>query len=161
MKLPVLAVSCLFSLTLASFGHEQGPSVTPEARATKTAAGEQSLSAAEVRALMKAMGTAEMGKEMMDRMMRNFEKMGRALPRGYIAKFRALAKPEELMKLVVPIYRKHLDAETCASAMRFFRSDAGRKWVAANKRIARDSQVAGEKWGKSLSMRAMRSLRRR
>ncbi|MCA8969195.1 MAG: DUF2059 domain-containing protein [Planctomycetes bacterium] len=166
MKLISLAAACSALFALASFGPTLQDGGADGIRTQDTAQGGASEEGQanplelQVRKLMKLTGAAEMGKEVMDQMMDQFDKMGAMLPAGFAEKFKELAKPEQLVEMVVPLYVKHLDKETLAAAIEFYESDKGKKFATAQRLITRDSTTAGQEWGKKLGMRVMQELQR-
>ncbi|MCB9882685.1 MAG: DUF2059 domain-containing protein [Planctomycetes bacterium] len=169
MKLISLAAACSALFALASFGPTLQDGGADSIRTGQDTAqggaseeGQVNPLEQQVRTLMKLTGAAEMGKEVMDQMMDQFDKMKATgmLPEGFAAKFKELAKPEQLVEMVVPIYAKHLDKETLAAAIEFYASEKGKKFAAAQRLITRDSTTAGQEWGQKLGMRVMQELQR-
>ncbi|MEM8883122.1 MAG: DUF2059 domain-containing protein [Planctomycetota bacterium] len=109
------------------------------------------------RELLKATGAADLAVQMMREMSAQF-KMVPNLPEGFTEKFLELAKPEDFVAMVVPIYVEHLREEDMKSAIAYFQSPAGRRWVEAQPAIMRDSSVAGQAWGRKLAEKTMAAL---
>lgn len=163
MNLITAGLGCAALFAFASFGPDWSstPKAPQDGAAVATAQDEkQDPREAQVRELMRMTGAANMGKEVMDQMLDQFEKMGAAIPPGFIAKFKELAKPSELVDMVVPIYLKHVDKDTMTAAMKFFNSDAGQRWVVAQKKIVKESMSAGQAWGRQLGMKVMQELQK-
>ena len=114
---------------------------------------------AKVRELLALTGAGEIGVQLMDGMLEQFRQMP-GLPEGFIEAFQKLAKPESLVDLIVPIYRKHLDEATIDASLAFYRTPNGRKLLAAQPAIATESMATGQEWGKNLGAEVMRTLRR-
>ncbi len=114
---------------------------------------------AKVRELLAMTGAGDMGVQVMDGMLEQFRQMP-GLPEGFIEAFQKLAKPESLVDLVVPIYRKHMDEATIDASLAFYRTPSGRKLLAAQPAIVKESMAAGQEWGKNLAAEVMRTLRR-
>lgn len=110
-----------------------------------------------VRELLEATGAAQMGKQAMEQMMQAFESMPN-LPEGFAAKFLELAKPEQLVEMIVPIYMKHIDSNDLDSLLTFFRTPAGKRWIEAQGPMMKESMEAGQKWGQELAMKVMEEL---
>lgn len=112
---------------------------------------------AKVRRLLQLTGAADMGKQVMDRMLDQFAAIS-GLPDGFIEKFKKLAKPAELVDLVVPINMKHLDEKTLDAALAFWSSPEGQKFQKAQPKILAESMAAGQKWGTELAAKVIAEL---
>jgi hypothetical protein len=109
---------------------------------------------AKVRELLELTGAADMGKQTMDAMLEHFARMP-GLPAGFIDRFKKIARPEDLLELVVPIYMKHYDVETVDALLVFYRTPAGGKMLQVQSQIMSESMEAGRKWGEQLARRAL------
>ena len=112
---------------------------------------------AKVRELLEATGAAQLGKQTMEQMMQAFEAMPN-LPEGFAAKFLEMAKPEQLVEMIVPIYMKHIDTNDLYTLLAFFRTPTGKRWIQAQGPMMKDSVEAGQKWGQELAMKVMEEL---
>ncbi|MEO7110745.1 MAG: DUF2059 domain-containing protein [Polyangiaceae bacterium] len=110
-----------------------------------------------VRKLLEATGAAALGKQVGDSMIDTFRKMPN-LPPGFLDRFKQNLHVDELTELIVPIYLKHYDHQTLIAAIRFYRSDAGRKIVEQLPVITAESMEAGKKWGANLAKKTLRDL---
>jgi hypothetical protein len=110
-----------------------------------------------VRKLLEITGAASMGKQVMDAMLDQFNKMPN-LPEGFIAKFREVATGQDLLEKVIPIYLKHFDEESLDAVIAFYQTDAGRKFIKAQPAIMKESMELGQKWGQELATKALKSL---
>jgi carboxymethylenebutenolidase len=84
---------------------------------------------AKVRELLDLTGAGQLGKQVMDGMLAQFQQMP-GLSDGFVAAFHEQAKPEELVDRIVPIYTEHLDAATIDAALAFYKTEHGRKLLA-------------------------------
>lgn len=98
-----------------------------------------------------------MGKQAMEQMMQAFESMPN-LPEGFAAKFLELAKPEQLVEMIVPIYMKHVDSGDLDTLLAFFRTPSGKRWIQVQNPMMKESMEAGQKWGQELAMKVMEEL---
>jgi hypothetical protein len=132
----------------------QDPKPAAEAQDPKAGAAAKE---AKVRELLEVTGAAQMGKQAMEQMMQAFDSMPN-LPEGFAAKFLELAKPEQLVELIVPIYMKHVDTNDLDTLLAFFRTPSGKRWIQAQSPIMKESMEAGQKWGQELAMKVMEEL---
>ena len=109
------------------------------------------------RELMEVTGGGEIGIQVMRHML---DTLGadNDIPPEFIEAFKQLAKPEDLVALVIPIYAKHLDEKTMRAAVAFYTSPEGRKLIEAMPAITAESQAAGEQWGANLAEEVMKAL---
>jgi len=94
-------------------------------------------------------GAGDLGKQVMDAMMAQFGQSP-GIPPEFIAKFSELAKPQDLVNMVVPLYVKALDEETLKACIAFYKSPAGKKLVDVTPQLTADSMALGQEWGMKL-----------
>ncbi|MCB9871947.1 MAG: DUF2059 domain-containing protein [Planctomycetes bacterium] len=115
--------------------------------------------AVKVRTLLTLTGADKMGKQMLKQMMAQFAKMPQ-LPEGFADKFVELAKKEDLVSMIVPVYVKHLEEKDIDATIEYFGTPSGKRWLAAQPKILQESTTIGQKWGQQLAMKVMRELRK-
>lgn len=139
-RLVVLAAACA---TLVSAAPVQDP---PKSEKEKKA-----------RLLMELTGAANVGKQTMDGMLDHFSKTP-GVPENFVKKFKELARPQDLVEMVVPIYLKHLDEPTLDSVIAFYKSEAGVRLMKAQPLMVKESMEAGQKWGQDLATKVLQAL---
>lgn len=110
-----------------------------------------------VRLLLDLSGSGKLGKQVADQMCEAFEKMPQ-LPTGFLSRFKEVLKPDELVDLIVPIYKKHLEEKTIDAAIAFAQSEEGKKFYAIQPALTKEAMEEGQKWGQSLAMRVLKDL---
>lgn len=115
---------------------------------------------AKVRQLLEVSGASRMGQQVMDAMIAQFEQIP-DLPDGFLKEFKRLAKPSDLVDLIVPIYSRHVEEADIDALIAFYRSPAGQRFVKAQPHITRESMEAGQRWGESLARQVIQSMERR
>lgn len=130
------------------------PAAAQEARseAAATAAKEK-----KVRTLLELSGASSQGRQVMDAMLAQFEQMPE-LPKGFITEFKRVAKPADLVELIVPIYSKHLTEGDVDALIAFYKSPAGQRFVAAQPEITSESMEAGRRWGEGVARQVIQTL---
>ncbi|MEQ1571334.1 MAG: DUF2059 domain-containing protein [Myxococcota bacterium] len=113
-----------------------------------------------VRRLLELTGAGALGQQTMDGMLAQFASMP-GLPPGFTEEFRAVAKPETLVDLVVPIYQRHLTEADVDAAITFYESPAGKRWTAAMPGIMAESMTAGQQWGTSVATEVMTRIQQK
>jgi len=109
------------------------------------------------RKLLAVTGAENIGKQMMDGMAESFRKMPGLAP-GFMDRFSANARPEELVDLIVPIYVKNFDRDTLEGAIRFYETRQGRALVAAQPVATKESMEAGRAWGRKLAEKTLAEI---
>lgn len=110
-----------------------------------------------VRTLLEVSSASAMGKQIAGSMLDTFRKMPN-LPAGFIERFKQNMKPETLIEIIVPIYLKHYDRRTLIETIRFYRTEAGRKLLAAMPTATAETMEAGKAWGVELAKKTMKDL---
>jgi len=78
--------------------------------------------------------------------------------RPFLEKFVELAKPDELVNLIIPLYVKTYDEDTLQAAIDFYKTEAGQKLIAAMPQLTQESMEIGQKWGMELAQKAQAAL---
>lgn len=80
------------------------------------------------------------------------------LPEGFIDRFRANMKPEDLVEAIVPIYVKMYERETLIAAINFYQSEQGRVLIGKQPEVTRLSMEAGAQWGRKVAEQTAREM---
>lgn len=80
------------------------------------------------------------------------------LPPGFVERFKAEAKPEEFVELLVPVYVKHFSEDDLEAIIAFYETPAGKRMVKAQGDLARETQATGQKWGQDLGKKIAEEL---
>jgi hypothetical protein len=110
-----------------------------------------------IRKLLQLTGAEDLGKQMMDGMMTQFETMP-GLPPGFARKFREIAMKEDMVTMLIPVYAKHMQESDIDGAIVFFESNAGRNMSKAQPAILQESMAIGQQWGQMLAMKTYKAL---
>jgi hypothetical protein len=159
--IPLRCIRSLAPLTLAAVLAPFAAPLLQDPKPAPAAQGEAKISDAEkekkIRELLQVTNAASMGAEAMQQMSTAFQQMP-GLPDGFLDKFQEMAKPAELVELIVPIYMKHIDAQDLDPVLAFFRTKSGERWIAAQKPIMTESMAAGQQWGRRLAQEVLKAL---
>ncbi|MEA2692667.1 MAG: uncharacterized protein QOJ16_2054 [Acidobacteriota bacterium] len=113
----------------------------------------------DVRHLLELSGTSKLAQQMIAAMIPNFRQMAPDAPAGFWDEFAREVNPQELVEMVVPIYKQHLSHDDIRGAIAFYESPAGQHLVANQPAILQDSMAVGQKWGQQLAQRAMAKVK--
>jgi hypothetical protein len=129
------------------------------AHAQPAAGGEPASLDRDIRHLLELSGTSKLATQMMGTMIQSFKQMAPDAPAGFWDEFAKGVDPQELIEMIVPIYKKHLSHDDIRAAIAFYESPAGRHLVANQPAILQDSMAAGQQWGQVLGQRAMAKVK--
>lgn len=110
-----------------------------------------------VRELLALTSGPDMGDRLIAMLVERFKRVPK-LPAGYIAKFKELARPEELLDLVTEVHAKYVDEADLDAIIQFFRTEAGKRWIAAQPKIMRETQTIQAQWGQALNKKVLQAL---
>ncbi len=109
-----------------------------------------------VREMMELTGAADIGMQVLDGMLAQLESSG--VPPQFVDKFRELAKPEDLVELIVPLYVRTYNKKTLRAAITFYKTPAGKALLAGTPLITQESMILGQKWGAELAAKVQASV---
>ena len=115
----------------------------------------QEASEESIRALMNSTGMGQLGVQMIGQMIPELKKMAPDAPEKFWQDFMAEVNPDELVDLIIPVYRKHLTEEDIIALNEFYQSDVGKKLIARQPAIMQESMLAGQQWGQVLAQRVL------
>lgn len=104
--------------------------------------------------LMAQTGAANLGQQMMDAMLVQFQSMGN-MPPGFADKLRDQIKPEELIAKIRPIYLRHYDRATLVASIRFYETPAGKQLIAKMPQVMSEAMAMGQQWGQEVAAKLM------
>lgn len=79
----------------------------------------------------------------------------------FAVEFKSQASPDDLMKVILPIYDKHFTHQEIRQLIAFYESPLGRKISTTLPEIQRESVDAGRAWGEQLGDRMHKKLQQR
>lgn len=100
------------------------------------------------REVMDLCGASKLGEQVMESMLTMLDD---EIDPEFRHKFLSLAKPEQLVDMIVPLYVAHFDTETLKALIDFYKTPAGVKLIAAIPAITEASMKAGQQWGTELA----------
>ena len=140
MKKTILAVLCLLALA---------PALQAQEGNTK----EQ-----DIRRLLELTGSTKMAEQIMDQMMVMFEQNDSGISKEFWDGFRAEINTEDLVRMTIPIYDKHLSHEDIRGLIAFYQTPLGATLIEKLPLIAQESMAAGMKWGEEIGQKAVVKL---
>lgn len=104
-----------------------------------------------VRYLIELSGGADMGVMVFENMMMSFRDTFPDVPGEFWDRMVDVVETDDLMDILVPIYRKHFTAEDVDGLIRFYESPLGRKLIETQPDMVQESMSAGETWGERIA----------
>lgn len=145
LKLGAIAITMLFAVNAAA-------QANAASKAKADASKEQ-----KIRTLLDLVGVSKLGVQVMDAMLDQFEQLP-DLPKGFITEFKKLAKPEQLVDMIVPIYSRHFEEADIDGLIEFYKSPVGQKFIKAQPQMTKESMEAGQQWGEILARQVLQKL---
>jgi hypothetical protein len=137
----VLALLCL-----AASAHAQKPALASDEAASLDR---------DIRRLLELSGSAKLAQQMIAALLPSLRQMAPEAPAEFWDEFAKQIDPQELVEMIVPIYKQHLTHDDIRGAIAFYESPAGQHLVANLPVIVQDSMTVGQEWGQKLAQRAM------
>lgn len=127
------------------------------------AAGQDSEKATEDLAheLLEVSGAGQMGVQVMEQMFASFKTALPDVPQEFWDEFMQSVDPDDLVKLVIPIYVKHLEKSEMEAAIAFYKTPAGQAILTKLPVIMQESMTAGQQWGMQLGTEVQKRLEAR
>lgn len=116
---------------------------------------------AAIQELMEISGAKGMAMQMMNGMLPSLKQMVPDVPQSFWDDFMAEIDPDQLEKMVVPIYDKYFSQEEIEELIRINKTPLGQKVLHAMPLILKESMEAGQKWGEETAKRAIDKARER
>jgi len=141
---PVLLVLCLV-FPLASQAAEKAEAESAEAAAWD---------------LLEASGLTQLSERTVERLLLLRKKAMPNIPDHFWEDFKKEVDPNELNKLILPIYVKHFSVEEMKALTAFYRSDVGRKFLAKIPNVTRESMQVSRDWNAELRLKLTKMLKK-
>lgn len=109
--------------------------------------------------LLRVTGAGELGIRMMNQMIDVKRRTLPDVPDKFWQDFMAEVDPDDLNRLVVPVYARHFTVEEMESMIAFYRTPAGQKLVSKLSVLTEESMMVGRQWGMELGVRITRKLK--
>ncbi|MDP5029121.1 MAG: DUF2059 domain-containing protein [Paraglaciecola sp.] len=109
---------------------------------------------ASIEQLMQLTGAGDLSAQMMNQMLPAMQQMIPDAPPTFWDTFKQELDANELMKMIIPVYQKHLSEEDIQAILAFYSTPAGKKLISAQPAIMQESMMIGQQWGQQVFMRA-------
>ena len=109
--------------------------------------------------LLRVTGAGELGIRMLNQMIDVQRRTRPNVPDKFWQDFMAEVDPDDLNRLVVPVYARHFTVEEMESMIAFYRTPTGQKLVSKLPVLTEESMMVGRQWGMELGVRIARKLK--
>ncbi len=130
----ILCVVCIFSL--ATGGNKQK----------------------DIEKILTLTGSAQMAVQVIEQMVGAFKQTMPNAPAKFWDDFMKEVDPNDLVKLMVPVYDKHFTHDDIKQLIKFYESPIGKKFLEKTPMITQESMTAGQQWGQQLAARVPEKL---
>ena len=162
MRMPAFTLLLCLGMPLACAAQ------THPAKKTATSAG-LTTKHQDTEKLMELVGTRRILRELFDQDIEaQITAMRRSRPdvpdqfwQDFTAEFKRQASPDDLMKVILPIYDRHFTHQEIRQIIAFYESPLGRKISTTLPEIQQESVEAGRAWGEQLGDRMNAELKQR
>lgn len=113
---------------------------------------------ADIIALLNVSGSTQVSDQILSNMLTNLKAMVPGPPDEFWDSIAAEVSGDEMNKMLIPIYDKHLSHADILSAIEYYRSPAGKRVVEALPAITEESMLVGQKWGEELGQKILIKL---
>lgn len=108
-----------------------------------------------IRELMALTGAGNLGVQVMQNMLPALKQLVPQAPESFWTEVSKEMNPDEIVSLIVPIYRKHFTEDEIQETLAFYRSPTGRKVIQTLPQVMQESMAAGQQWGQMLAQRVL------
>jgi len=115
----------------------------------------------DIRRLLLLMGSAELGRQVVEQMFEQFRTSLPDVPTDFWDGMLKEMEPQKFVELGVPIYDKHFTQEEIRELIAFYETPIGRKLTVKLPVITQESMAAGQKWGEEIAKKVMERLQAR
>ena len=104
-----------------------------------------------VRELLDKTKAGEAAVQMVNQMMPSMKMMAPGAPKTFWDEIEKEFNAESFIKLVIPIYQKHLTQEDINAINAFYDTPAGKHLIEKQGVIMQESMIAGQQWGEQVA----------
>lgn len=108
-----------------------------------------------IRELMSLTNAANRGVQFMQNMLPALKRLVPQVPESFWVEFMNEVDPNELINLIVPIYKKHFTEEEIQEMIKFYKTPVGMKLIQEQSQITKESMAAGQQLGEQLARRVI------
>ena len=108
--------------------------------------------------LMRVTTAGDVGAEVVRNLLPMAKAANPQLGEKFWAEFVSEISPDEMVKKLVPVYRRHYSEVDIQEMIRFYKSPVGRKILQLSPQVRQESMRAGQEWAQEVSWRAQQKV---
>lgn len=112
----------------------------------------------DIRQMLELSGSGKLGIQVMENMTGQFRQALPDVPGEFWEEMMKEFKAEELIDLIIPIYKKHFTQAEIQQLIAFYKTPIGQKVTATLPIIASESMQIGQQWGQEIGQKVARRL---
>jgi hypothetical protein len=155
---PALALSAIIALPGCAHAPPAPPPAPVKTEPFVEIPGVDSAKVVAIRHLMEAMGVRANMESALQVLIAVYQQRLPSVPPAFWSQVRGEFKTDQLLNMVIPIYDRHYSMRETQALTTFFESPTGRKFVAAQPSMLRESMEAGAAWGQQVGARITKEL---
>lgn len=113
----------------------------------------------DIKELLVLTGSAQLGKQVASQMFDSFEKMYPQVPAEFWDEFKKEMKTDDLINLMVPIYKKYYTHDEIKDLIKFYKTPIGQKTISVMPSVTQDAMAAGQTWGQEIAMKVLEKMK--
>lgn len=125
---------------------------------TMSTGAEAQSSAEQIEELLELTGAGDLGVQVMHGMIEPMKQALPEVPAEWWDGFMAKVDPDEINRLVIPIYEKIFTDREIAAMLTFYRTPEGQSIIGKMPSVMQESMVVGQEWGEKLAEEILRDL---
>ncbi len=148
-RLVIVGFTIVVMITGAMVGAQESPVIDAKHQAKPE----------DIRKLLNATNGAQMGKQVVDRMIQILSKSTPNVPDSIWSEFQNSVDWDSLTAMLIPVYQRYLSKDDIKAMTQFYESKAGRHLIAAQPAILNESMLIGKKMGEDVMSRIVERLK--
>lgn len=106
---------------------------------------------ADIRKLLEVTGSAQSGAQLLQMSLAGLRQRMPDAPQSFWDEMAKDINPDEIIKRLIPIYKKHLTDSDVKGVIKFYESDIGVNLKKALPHIQQESMMVGQQWGREVA----------
>lgn len=104
-----------------------------------------------IKELLELTGSGKIGLQVFENIISDFQKSFKSVPEEFWIKFKAEAKPEDFVNMILPVYAKYYTEDEINQLIAFYKTPVGKKVISTMPQLMQESMQIGQEWGEKLA----------
>jgi|JI10StandDraft_1071094.scaffolds.fasta_scaffold00359_3 N-glycosylase/DNA lyase len=111
-----------------------------------------------IKELLELTGSGKIGLQVFENIVNDFQKSFKSVPEEFWVKFKAEAKAEDFVNMIMPVYAKYYTETEINQLLEFYKSPIGKKVISTMPQLMQESMQIGQEWGEKLAEKIYNQL---